>query len=103
VDEERLKPLVHAEIIGHLPDGKEVTASVFVFYAAIFEPVSAHDDLSGLAYLADKDMHRLVEKYGELSSDALINDEQGGNWANYGKIWGPIHAAALARVKELGL
>jgi 8-oxo-dGTP pyrophosphatase MutT (NUDIX family) len=102
MDEERLKPLVHAEITGHLPNNEDVTVSVFVFYAAVFESISAHDDLSGLAYLADRDMHRLVEKYAELPDD-MINDEHNGLWSDYGKIWGPIHQAALARVKELGL
>jgi 8-oxo-dGTP pyrophosphatase MutT (NUDIX family) len=106
VDEDRLKPLIHAEIMAHLPNKEQVTASVFVFYAAIFEPIKAADDLTGLAYMADRDLHRLVEKYADLPDDVLIRGDESngsGTWADYGKIWGPIHKAAFERVKELGL
>ncbi len=104
VEEDRLKPLIHAEIIGRLPDGEQVTTSVFVFYLMTYESLVAGDDLSGLAYLSDHDMHDLIGRYGRLPESGVIRkDEPDGTWADYGKIWGPIHAAALERVKELGL
>lgn len=104
INEEKLIPLVHAEITANLPDGNKVNASVFVFYAHLTQPAVAADDLSGIAYYSDKDLLALIQRYAQLPEQAINPDRQPtATWQHYGQVWGPIHKAAFERAKELGL
>ena len=104
IDEDKLVPLIHAEIIGKLPANGIAKASVFVFYVQLPGSEVAADDISGFARYTDQELLALVQRYEQLPSDIVIRgDEPDATWADYGKVWGPIHKSAFERVKELGL
>ena len=104
IDEDKLVPLIHAEIIGKLPANGIAKTSVFVFYVQLPGSEVAADDISGFARYTDQELLALVQRYEQLPSDMVIRgDEPDATWADYGKVWGPIHKAAFERVKELGL
>lgn len=102
IDLQKLVPLVHAEVTGHLPQHQTVQTSIFVFYAQVSQDLQPQDDIDQLAYLSDRDLNDLVKKYHDLPQTPLDNQTL-ATWQDYGQIWGPVHAAALERVHELGL
>lgn len=102
VDEDRLVPLVHAEVFGQ-HEGTQVSISVFVFYASVNAPLQADSDVDELVYLTDIEVREFLHKLGDLSSEDIIKDDAPTSWADWGRVWAPIHSAAFERVKELGL
>src|SRR5690606_7482883 len=100
IDEERLAPLIHAEIFH--PSIQDQPVSVFVFYCPIARNLKTHDELEYLGYFTDHELNRVINQFNHLPT-TIIPDDAPATWADYGKIWGPIHAAAFERVKELGL
>jgi ADP-ribose pyrophosphatase YjhB (NUDIX family) len=103
VEEEKLVPLVHAEVTATLADGTKHVVSIFVFYLQTTQPLMPADDVDGFAFLSDRELLTQVDRYLALPEDALVRPGEQFSWAHYGQIWGPVHAASFGRVKELGL
>lgn len=65
-----------------------------VFYlnlgTTILQPAS---DLDGLVYVRTPELQKLIARYGQLSSD--LDPRTGFAWADYGKLYGPLHQLAL--------
>lgn len=100
IEEDRLVPLVHAEIFNL--DGSSAF-STFVFYASIHTSLKAASDVDELLVLSDAEMHQFLDKFDYLTEASIPDDESGATWQDWGKVWGPIHRAAVNRAKELGL
>jgi 8-oxo-dGTP pyrophosphatase MutT (NUDIX family) len=101
VDGDKLVPLIHAEVF-YDRGGEYLNFSSFVFYCQSGRSVVPADDVEDVATLSDHEFGQLVERLADLPTTAMSPEEQ-ATWADYGKVWGPIHQAALERVKELGL
>lgn len=101
VDLDRLVPLIHAEVFYDKGD-EHLSFSAFVFYCQSGEKLTAGDDVDDFARLSEHDFVQLIEKFRNLPEQAMVEGDA-ATWADYGKVWGPIHQAAIERVKELGL
>ncbi len=99
IDQEKFVPLLHAEITTQNP---QLTTSIFVYYCQTFNDIVSSDDIDSVVHFNDRELNELIHRYAQLS-DSPIQPDQAPTWADYGLIWGPIHAAALIKVKELGL
>jgi ADP-ribose pyrophosphatase YjhB (NUDIX family) len=97
--EEKLIPLIHAEV--HGPDA--TAFSTFVFYYATTDKPVAGSDVTDFSSLSDNEYHQLVLRMNGLSPFEVIADDAPATWADWGRVWGPIHVAAMERVRELGL
>lgn len=69
----------------------------FVTYVFFFqlsdEVLTPSSDLDGLARLNEQEYRKLIERYLTLSPE--VDQEKGFAWADYGKIYGPMHQWAL--------
>jgi hypothetical protein len=100
VDEERLIPLIHAEVF----DNGSGTGAFdeFVFYCAVPQVMTAGDDVADFVEFDDQEMVRMLSRMGNLP-ETPVREGSEATWNDWGKVWRPIHAAALERVKEMGL
>lgn len=101
VEADKLVPLIHAEVFFD-KNAQSFSFSSFVFYCQSSQPVRPSDDVEEVVTLSEHEFLQFVERMAELPEKAVAADEL-ATWADYGKVWGPIHEAALERVKELGL
>jgi 8-oxo-dGTP pyrophosphatase MutT (NUDIX family) len=69
------------------------------FYQLSDEVLQASDDLDGLAVLSEKEYGNLIERYGQLSEN--IDPVKQFAWADYGKVYGPMHQWALDASKSV--
>lgn len=102
IDEGKLVPLVHAEVSAEI-NGKSYSFSDFVFYATTSQPLHITDELEQLGQFSDPELNQAIAHFDRLPETNIDHENRFGNWADYGKVWGPIHKAAFERVRELGL
>jgi 8-oxo-dGTP pyrophosphatase MutT (NUDIX family) len=69
------------------------------FYQLSDEVLHASDDLDGLAHLSEAEYFELIKRYSELSED--IDPTKQFAWADYGKVYGPMHQWALEASKSV--
>lgn len=102
IDEGKLIPLIHAEVTA-VVEGKTYSFSDFVFYAAVSQPLHIADELEQLGDFSDAELGVVINHFDRLPDQPINAENRSGTWEDYGKVWGPIHREAFARVKELGL
>jgi hypothetical protein len=92
---------VHADIFEG--QAEEPSFSVFVFYAMIERSLQAGSDVSGFMYLSEHEAQQLVHRMLDLPNMSPISDSSPATWHDWGLVWGPVHQAALERIKEMGI
>jgi ADP-ribose pyrophosphatase YjhB (NUDIX family) len=95
----KLKPddLTEIATITTNVEDKSGAAAVFVTYLfsahVNSQDLKPDSDLDGLAHLNHQEMKQLIDTYAQLSDQ--IDSSVGFAWADYGKLYGPIHQLAL--------
>ncbi|MDP2655947.1 MAG: NUDIX hydrolase [bacterium] len=96
VDE--LIPLIqiNIEATAHTKIG---SASLPIFLCITDQCLNASDDLESFAYLDDKEFTQLIDRFASLP--AIMTPGDPLTWSDYGKIWGPAHAWAFEKAKQI--
>jgi 8-oxo-dGTP pyrophosphatase MutT (NUDIX family) len=101
VEPDKLVPLIHAEAFFE-KGGEKLSFSAFVFYCQSAQKITPSSDIEDVTTMSEHELLQFVQRMTSLPETPIAADDP-ATWADYGKVWGPIHGAALERVKELGL
>lgn len=99
VTPEKLTPLaqIDAEITS-LHDNSTVSFLMYVYSITLTaDQLTAADDLDELVSLDLASYSTLLDRYKSLPSQPTT---QGFNWFDYGQLYGPVHAIALAEFQK---
>ncbi len=98
VEPAKLIPLVQVDIEATTP--KEVgSATCAIFLLETEEKMTAGDDVTSFALLSDDDYLELIHRFNTMPEQSTPGEPL--TWADYGKIWGPIHEMAFERAKKV--
>lgn len=94
---EQLEP--YADILVKAIDENGINYSTCVSLVKLKIPVdqySAGDDVTKVVELSKEEVIELIGRYNSLSSDSWFErGRERFNWADYGKLYGPVHEIAI--------
>ena len=94
---EQLEP--YADVLVEAIDEKGVKYSTCISIVKLTVPIdqySAGDDVTNVVELTKEEVLDLIKRYQELSPDFWFeNDQKRFNWADYGKVYAPVHKIAI--------
>lgn len=93
------------QLITHATDetGKEFNNQTYVYHVKIgTEKYQAGDDVKYIQELTLEELNELGSAYEALPDTLWYKGPEGEfNWADYGKMYGPIHKMTADRIKDL--
>jgi ADP-ribose pyrophosphatase YjhB (NUDIX family) len=101
VDERDLSPIVKFIILATDQDGKQYRHETAVYAVNIRDrPYQAGDDVKEIIKMSLDELHDLGRRYERISETLWYNGEEGlYSWADYGKLYGPVHKETAKRLK----
>jgi ADP-ribose pyrophosphatase YjhB (NUDIX family) len=102
VTTEDLTPLVTFDTTATDGEGKEYHNETAVFKAEIGDqPYEAGDDVKHIVTMTPDEVYHLGERYEQLPDVLWYNGEEGlYAWADYAKLYGPLHKLTAEKIKE---
>lgn len=98
-----LLPLARFNIRAQDAEGKEYSHQTQVFLTQIGNaPVAADNDISHVIRCTVDQLYALGERYERLPKTLWhVDEDLAYSWADYGKMYGPIHKIVAERIKQL--
>jgi 8-oxo-dGTP pyrophosphatase MutT (NUDIX family) len=103
VNLEKLHPLVEIQADLHVPHQETTHFTVYLyFYQLGNQQMIPSDDVDKIVALSLAEYKKLLETYTQLSPEIPKDSQYKFAWADYGKLFGPIHQIALEETQALG-
>jgi 8-oxo-dGTP pyrophosphatase MutT (NUDIX family) len=103
LDKSFLTPLIELNTYATDADGKEFHNKTFIYHAKIGnQKYQAGDDVKSITELTVDELYQLGERYEELPDTLWYKGPEGEFcWADYAKMYGPIHKLTVERLRKL--
>lgn len=103
LDKSDFTPLIELNTYATDEDGKEFHNQTFIYHANIGnKKYQAGDDVKFIVELTVDELYELGEHYEEFPETLWYKGPEGEFcWADYAKMYGPIHKLTAEKIKEL--